>query len=128
MATLRITYQTKDYDLALSVELSLSPFLSKLLKAENAGNSIIDHLTKYHSPDGGSIEINNFEVTGSSYDAEKKKGQVKISYRIYYFYGCADITKDAGDHETWNFDIDTRTNTLIVYMPEYEQRSTADEF
>ena len=126
MATLKITYQTHDYTHSLSDELS--SLLGNLLKAEIPRNAIIDHLTKYHSPDGGSIEINDFEVTGSSYDAEKKRGQVKISYRIYYFYGCADITKDAGDHETWNFDIDTKTNTLVVYMPEYEQRSTADEF
>lgn len=128
MATLRITYKTDDYIHSLSDVLPLSPFLSDLLKAEPARNAIIDHLTKYHSPDGGSIEINDFEVTSSSYDAEKKRGQVKISYRIYYFYGCADITKDAGDHETWNFDIDTKTTTLLLYMPEYEQRSTADEF
>jgi len=126
MATLKITYQTDDYSYSLSDELS--SLLGNLLKTKISRNAILDHLTKYHSPDGGSIEINDFEVTGSSYDAEKKRGQVKISYRIYYFYGCADITKDAGDHETWNFDIDTKTNTLVVYMPEYEQRSTADEF
>jgi hypothetical protein len=128
MATLRLSYAQSDYDQVLSGEASMTIFLGKILKSEPAFSKIIDHLSAYHRPDGGSIEINNFEITDASYNTETNKGQVKISYRIYYFYGCADITKDAGDHETWNFDIDTTGSTLILYMPEYEQRSTADEF
>jgi hypothetical protein len=60
MASLKITYQTNDYIQSLSDELS--SLLCNLLKAEIPRNAIIDHLTKYHSPDGGSIEINDFEV------------------------------------------------------------------
>jgi hypothetical protein len=128
MATLRIPYSQSDYDRVLSAELTMPDLLGKLIKEEAAFNKVISHLTDYHNADGGSIEINNFEVTGCTYSPENKKGQVKITYRIYYFYGCADITKDAGDHETWNFDMDITGNTLIVYMPEYDRRSTADEF
>jgi hypothetical protein len=128
MATLRLSYAQSDHDQVLSGGATTVAFLGKLLKNEPAFSTIIDHLTAYHRPDGGSIEINDFNITSADYDTAKKKGQVKISYRIYYFYGCADITKDAGDHETWNFDIDTTGSTLILYMPEYEQRSTADEF
>lgn len=128
MATLRLSYPQSDYDQVLLGEVNVIMFLGKILKSEPAFSKIIEHLSAYHSPDGGSIEINDFDVTSADYNTETSKGQVKINYRIYYFYGCADITKDAGDHETWNFDIDTTGSTLILYMPEYEQRSTADEF
>jgi cytolysin (calcineurin-like family phosphatase) len=127
MAILTIAYRNNAYHQVLNNELSLLSFLNSLLKG-NDFTGIIEHLTQYHSQNGDTCQINDFELTNASYNAEHSTGRAEISYRIQYFYGCADITREANDHETWKFDIDEAGNTLSLHMPEYEVRSTHDEF
>jgi hypothetical protein len=127
MTILKIVYQSNNYNQLLHDELRLNVFVGELLEGEVA-NAIIEHLTKYHSQNGDTCQINDFELTGSTYQPEHKTGKIEISYRIQYFYGCADITREAKDHETWKFDLDENSNTLLLHMPEYEVRSTHDEF
>jgi hypothetical protein len=127
MAILKIVYQSDNYNQLLSEKLPLNTFVSDLLKGDNA-TAIIEHLTQYHSQNGDTCQINNFELTGVTYQPKQKTGKAEISYGIQYFYGCADVTREAKDHETWKFTIDEDSNTLLLHMPEYEVRSTHDEF
>lgn len=127
MAILKIVYQSDNYNQLLRDKLTLNTFVGDLLKGD-AATVIIAHLTQYHSQNGDTCQIDNFQLTGASYQAEQRIGKAEISYHIQYFYGCADITREAKDHETWKFDIDETSNTLLLHMPEYEVRSTHDEF
>jgi hypothetical protein len=127
MAILKIVYQSASYNQLLRDQLQLNTFIGELLKGDVA-TAIIEHLTKYHSQNGDTCQINDFELTGATYQAEHKTGKIEISYRIQYFYGCADITREAKDHETWKFDIEPTTTIFLLYMPDYEVRSTHEEF
>jgi hypothetical protein len=127
MAILNISFSLADYKQLLAGDLDLSNFLKIILKDDTSG-SILEHLTKYHSQNGDNCHINEFEVTSSSMHVNQTSGTVLISYLIQYHYGCADITRQAKDHETWRFDINKITNTLLLHMPDYEVRSTHDEF
>lgn len=125
MAVLKINYASADYAEVISDQSALNSFLSKILKS--ASPAIIEHLTRYHSQKGDTCHIDNFEVT-SSQQTDHTNGNVVISYVVQYVYACADITRQAKDHETWRFEINDDSNTLLLYMPEYEVRSTHDEF
>jgi hypothetical protein len=127
MATLTIAYQKDNYAQLTGGKLPLLNFISNLLSADTA-TPIIEHLTRYHSQNGDTCQINGFEVTAASYQSAQGAGKIQISYQINYFYGCADITREAKDHETWNFEVDESSNTILLHMPEYEVRSTHDEF
>lgn len=127
MAVLKIFYASADYEKAINGDLPLNTFLKQVLKGD-ASAQIIEHLTQYHSQNGDTCQIDDFDISNASINTDKNSGQVVINYLIQYHYGCADITRSAKDHETWRFDIDQATHTLLLYMPDYEVRSTADEF
>jgi hypothetical protein len=126
MAILKINYQADAYIQLLNAELTPDTFLTNVLN--NTADKIIEHLTQYHSQHGDTCQIDYFELTESSYQPDQQSGKVVISYLIQYHYGCADITRSAKDHETWKFEIDADRDTLLLHMPEYEVRSTQDEF
>ncbi|MES2808211.1 MAG: hypothetical protein V4619_06280 [Bacteroidota bacterium] len=127
MAILKITYPPAQHDQLIDAEINLTHFFSNLLIGDIASR-IIDHLTKYHSQNGDTCYIDGFEVSNVLLQDNKKTGTVIISYAIQYHYGCADITRQAKDHETWRFEVDADNHSLLLHMPEYEVRSTADEF
>ena len=127
MAILKIVYQSDNYNQLLLDELMLNTFISELLKGD-AATAIIAHLTQYHSQNGDILQIDDFELSETFFSPDHTKGTVVVSYFIQYHYGCADITREAKDHETWKFGIDEGNNMLLLHMPEYEVRSTHDEF
>lgn len=120
MAVLKINFAAADYQ-----QLPVDTFLSNALKGD-ASAAIIEHLTQYHSQNGDVCQINDFDIDSASLQNDNTKGTVVISYLIQYHYGCADITRSAKDHETWRFEI--AGDTLLLYIAEYDVRSTADEF
>lgn len=128
MAVLKITLTPVQYHQLFSTNLNLQNFLSDLLKSDSAAAKVIEHLTCYHSQNGDICQIDDFDIHEGLLQANHIAGTVVISYLIQYHYGCADITRQAKDHETWRFEIDREKQILSLHMPEYEVRSTADEF
>lgn len=135
MAILKLDFEKEDYQKLLCNEMTVDKFLETILKEqgheefdEGTKGQLLSYLFDYHSDKGGSIEIDDFEIVDSSYDRKTKMGMVELHYCINFFFGCADLNNDEDGYEKWQFQIDPKLSVLTLHIPEYENRSTADEF
>ncbi|MBK0379295.1 hypothetical protein [Mucilaginibacter segetis] len=132
---LEFDYEADVYEQFIQEEITLIAFLEDILKHQGfeefeSGNKerILSILFDYHDDNGGAPEIDDFEIVDAFYDPNSLKGKVEIQYWIYFYYGCSDLNTEEDDYENWNFEIVPETCKLLLHIPEYEVRSTADEF
>jgi hypothetical protein len=100
----------------INKEIIAADFLSTLFGEKDSRNywMICEGLVAYHNKEGGSPEVNEFEISESSFDTEMRTGYCKCKFSIHFHYTCSDVHNDAVDTIRWDFKADTDNN--IIYF------------
>lgn len=116
----------------LSDETKLKQFLEATLcdkDAERSGlyNDLKQALTVYHKTDGAPV-LNKYEIAGCAFDGVACTGKIKFRYEVAFTFGCADIHRTDEYTETCKFIVDTDNKQLVLFLTDFIQRDTVDEF
>jgi hypothetical protein len=85
-------------------------------------------LVEFHKQDGGSPVASEIKIADAELDSASHKGKVKLTYKVSFTYGCADIFRTDDYAETCKFNIDPEKNTLTLFITDQLHRDTIDEF
>jgi hypothetical protein len=117
----------------LAEQLTPVKFLEKILLVGYQNDTGFDlgiksSLLAFHRGDGGSPEVSKFRVLDCSFDLATQSGKVRLTYEVSFTYGCADIHRTDNFTETCKFQIDTKTQKLLLHITDQITRDTIDEF
>ncbi|WP_428330991.1 hypothetical protein [Mucilaginibacter sp.] len=117
------------YLIFLNKKMELKPFLEDVLHNEKSPQDAVkSSLLAYHSGDGGSPEIHEFEIAECFYNSESNTGKVKLKYKVFFFFGCSGIKRSDDGTETCTFKIDAAEHKLTLLITDHIMRDTVDEF
>jgi len=105
-----------------SGNISIDDFLNNLFNDEQQHKKICLALQEYHRNDGGSPEVDAFEVVNISYSAAALSGRFRCKFRVSYHYTCSDVRNKAMDTIDWDFKVDQDKNVLILTGEETLER------
>jgi hypothetical protein len=123
--------------MAENLELSINPlqleglqlgntriddFINELFKDNNRHKKMCLALQEYHRNDGGSPEVDAFEVQNVTYNAEALSGRFRCKFRVNYHYTCSDVHNNAMDTIDWDFRIDKDYYRLLLTGEETLER------
>lgn len=79
-------------------------------------------LKEYHRNDGGSPEVDAFEVVNTAYHAASLSGRFRCKFHINYHYTCSDVRNRLADTIDWTFRIDQDQGTVFLTGEETLER------
>jgi len=119
---LEISLNTSQLENLQAGHINPDAFINELFRDQQAHQKMCLALQEYHRNDGGSPEIDTFEVVNASYDAEKLSGKFRCVFQVNYHYTCSDVRNKAMDTIDWNFKVDQHLYQLHLTGEETLER------
>jgi hypothetical protein len=107
--------------------ISIEDFINGLFKDQQPQTKMCLALQEYHRNDGGSPEVDAFEVQNVTYNAEALSGSFRCKFRVNYHYTCSDVRNNAMDTIDWDFRID-KDNCMLILIGEETLERDFNEF
>ena len=126
MGIVTIHFLPDEYRKLQADQITAGDFIDKTLRQDIA--PICDLLKYNHLDDGGSPEVDDFQIKELFYNPATQSGNVQLAYDIRFFWGCSGIKKTHAYKERCPFVINPLTATLMLTIPENLVRDTHDEF
>jgi hypothetical protein len=109
---LQLSFEKAHMGRLLDGEITVENFLKDIY--ENAANhaAMCNALREYHRNDGGSPEVDAFEIVNISFDANQLTGRFRTAFKVNYHFTCSDVRNTAKDTIDWDLVIDS-ANSII---------------
>jgi len=105
-----------------SGNISINDFINEIFSNEQYQAQMCLALQGYHRNDGGSPEVDAFEVENATYNADVLRGHFRCKFTVNYHYTCSDVRNKAIDTIDWDFKIDKANNRLLLTGEETLER------
>lgn len=102
--------------------ISIDDFLNQLFKDQQHHTQMCAALQEYHRNDGGSPEVDAFEVVNAAFSSETLSGRFRCKFRVNYHYTCSDVRNKAMDTIDWDFKVDKEQYRLLLTGEETLER------
>lgn len=94
--------------------IPVNDFLNQLFADQHTHAAMCLALKEYHRNDGGSPEVDSFEVVNIVYDAGVLNGRFRCKFKVNYHYTCSDVRNHAADTIDWGFKLDKDNGLLLL--------------
>jgi hypothetical protein len=105
-----------------SGSIPVNDFLNQLFADQHTHAAMCLALKEYHRNDGGSPEVDGFEVVNIIYDARALNGSFRCKFKVNYHYTCSDVRNNAMDTIDWRFKLDQDHRMLLLTGEETLER------
>lgn len=105
-----------------SGNISIHDFINELFTDQQQHEKMCSALQEYHRNDGGSPEVDAYEVENTTYNADVLSGHFRCKFTVNYHYTCSDVRNKAIDTIDWDFKIDKDNNRLLLTGEETLER------
>jgi hypothetical protein len=109
---LQLTFLKAQLGRLLDGEVSVDDFLTDIFADAANHAAMCNALREYHRNDGGSPEVDAFEIVNTKFDASQLTGRFRTTFKVNYHFTCSDVRNTAKDTIDWDLQIDS-ANAII---------------
>ncbi|MEJ5960807.1 hypothetical protein [Pedobacter immunditicola] len=130
MEKIEMKLNSDEFNAILQNGSSIEDFLRSIFTNQDTGSSrlIGDQLLRYYSAEGGNPQIESFSLRAGKYDHVTKTGSVSFQFKVKFWLSCSSLEQEQSGQETIKFTVNADQTSITLVFPQFEERSTHDEF